>query len=148
MGTYDEKFWQKKCLEEMTEYEWELLCDRCGKCCLVKLEDVDTEQIFFTEVVCEFMDQTTCQCSDYKNRDKVKDCVKLDSVNIAELSWLPSSCAYRLVAEGIDLPSWHHLLSGSEYLVQSSGASIMGRVISETHVKDQDLENHIIRWVG
>jgi uncharacterized cysteine cluster protein YcgN (CxxCxxCC family) len=144
---YEERFWQKKCLEEMTETEWELLCDRCGKCCLVKLEDADTEQIYFTDVACQFMDQTTCQCSDYNNRSKVKDCVKLDPGNIMELSWLPSSCSYKLVANGVDLPSWHHLISGSEYFIHSSGASIKGRVISEQCVKDHDLEDHIIRWV-
>ncbi|WP_456686236.1 YcgN family cysteine cluster protein, partial [Bradyrhizobium sp. P5_C11_2] len=106
-------FWKTKTLEEMSDVEWESLCDGCGRCCLNKLEDEDTGQIYFTHVGCKLLDGATCGCKDYPNRsDKVPDCVRLTPANVRTLNWLPPSCGYKLVAEGRDLYWWHPLVSG------------------------------------
>jgi uncharacterized protein len=133
-------FWKTKTLEEMTAAEWESLCDGCGKCCLAKLEDEDTGDIFWTSVGCRLLDAGTCRCADYSNRlAQVPDCVKLTPEKVRTLSWLPSTCAYRLVAEGRDLFSWHHLRSGRRESVHEAGVSVRNRLTaSETELSDPD----------
>ncbi|MFC5384585.1 YcgN family cysteine cluster protein [Aquamicrobium segne] len=122
-------FWKTKQLEEMSATEWEQLCDGCGKCCLSKLEDDDTGEIYWTSVACRLFDAETCRCSDYENRfKKVPDCVALTPKNVRTITWLPSTCAYRLVAQGQDLYWWHRLVSGSADTVHEAGTSIQGRV--------------------
>ena len=124
-----EPFWKTKTLEKMTGPEWESLCDGCGKCCLSKLEDEDTGEIYFTSVGCRLFNAQTCRCGDYKNRlALVSDCVGLTPQNVRTLSWLPRTCAYRLVAEGRDLFSWHPLVSGDPDSVHKAGISMRGRV--------------------
>ena len=136
-------FWESQSLEEMSESEWESLCDSCGQCCLFKLEDADTGEYALTDVACRFLDHDTCQCSDYKNRQRnVPDCVKVTSSNIAELRWMPETCAYRLLAEGKPLNWWHPLVSGDPETVHTSGASVRGKAISEDMV--DDLEEHVV----
>ena len=94
-------FWKRKSLEQMTDSEWESLCDGCARCCLVKLEEEETGRIFFTDVGCRLLDSRSCRCRDYANRTaKVDDCVRLLPGNVRDITWLPPSCAYRLVAEG------------------------------------------------
>ena len=140
-------FWKTKTLTTMTRSEWESLCDGCGRCCLHKLRDEDTEALAWTEVACRLLDTTSCFCRDYANRrDHVPDCVKLTPKRLAKIDWLPPSCAYRLVAEGKDLPSWHPLVSGDPSTVHSSGASVRGRVVSERAAGD--LEDHGVDWPG
>ena len=142
------QFWQTKSLEQMNAEEWELLCDGCAKCCLVKLQDSDNDEIFYTNVSCELLDINSCRCGDYEGRHNVvDDCIKLVKENIHALSWLPSSCSYRLIAAGKPLPEWHHLITGSRHTLHSYGASLQGRVISELDVDDDDIEDHIIQWV-
>ncbi len=122
-------FWKTKTLEAMSPAEWESLCDGCGKCCLAKLEDEDTGEIHWTSIGCRLFDAGACRCSDYKNRlKKVADCVRLTPQNVRTLAWLPSSCAYRLVAEGQDLAWWHPLVSGNPATVHEAGISVRGRV--------------------
>ncbi len=107
-----EPFWKTKALSEMTTAEWESLCDGCGRCCLVKLEDEDTGRIHFTSLTCKLLNRTTCRCSDYANRTKrVPDCVQLTPENVDKLNWLPDSCAYRKLARGESLAWWHPLVS-------------------------------------
>ena len=144
----DAPFWRRKTLEEMTEAEWESLCDGCGRCCLVKLEDEDTGEIHFTDVACRLFDAAACRCADYaRRRRRVRDCVKLDPAQVRALSWLPPTCAYRLVGAGADLPSWHPLVSGSPDSVHEAGISVRGRVAAlETEVALDDYPDHIVKW--
>src|SRR5208337_949650 len=106
-------FWRVKTLDEMSREEWESLCDGCARCCLVKLEDEDTGGIHFTDIGCRLLNAKTCRCQDYERRNRrVPDCVKLTPAAVRALTWLPVTCAYRLVAKGKDLPDWHPLVSG------------------------------------
>jgi uncharacterized protein len=129
MPAMAEPFWKTKSLEEMSASEWESLCDGCGKCCLSKLEDEDTGDIYFTSVGCRLFDAGTCRCRDYPNRlAVVQDCVGLTPANVRTIAWLPGTCAYRLVAEGRDLFDWHPLVSGDPDSVHRAGISMRGRV--------------------
>ncbi len=141
----EEPFWRRKTLAEMTRSEWESLCDGCAKCCLDKLEDEDTGEIQYTEVACRLLDLGTCRCTDYSNRTRfVPDCVVLTPRTVARLTWLPSSCAYRLISEGKDLAWWHPLVSGDPESVHRAGVSVRGRAVPEALAGD--LEDHVVRW--
>jgi len=141
-------FWKRKTLEEMNDAEWESLCDGCARCCLVKLEDEDSGRIHYTDLGCELLDTKACRCRDYSNRQaKVSDCVRLTPKGARELSWLPKTCAYRLVAAGRDLPDWHPLVSGSPDSVHEAGVSVRGRVYaSETDVPAEHWQDRLARW--
>lgn len=141
-------FWKTKSLAEMSQLEWESLCDGCAKCCLHKLEDEDSGEIFYTKVVCRYLSEETCQCSDYQQRSTlVPNCVWLTPEKVADFHWMPTSCAYRLLSEGADLPAWHPLVSGDRETVHSAGISVRGRVLSDEHVHQDGYEEHIIQWV-
>ena len=140
-------FWKTKTLEEMSRAEWESLCDGCGKCCLSKLEDEDTGEIHWTSVGCRLFDAGTCRCHDYANRlSIVEDCVGLTPQNVATISWLPSTCAYRLLAHGEDLYWWHPLVSGDPETVHTAGISVRGRITAlETDLQDaEDYFDHLL----
>ena len=140
-------FWKTKTLAEMTETEWESLCDGCGKCCLIGLEDEDTGEIYLTDVACQLFDSGACRCSDYANRQKrVHDCVKLTPQNVPELGWLPKTCAYRLVAQGRDLFWWHPLVSGSPDTVHQANVSVRGKTRPEGRLKIPGLMKRITAW--
>ena len=139
-----EPFWKLKTLGEMTPKQWESLCDGCGRCCLVKFEDEDTGEIAYTDVSCKLLNTGTCRCSDYRNRAKiVDDCVKLTPANVGTLSWLPATCAYRILDEGGDLPWWHPLVSGDPATVVTAGISMRGKALSEAEIAPMDLINRI-----
>ncbi len=143
----EEPFWKTKTLEEMTQPEWELICDGCGKCCLAKLEDEDTGEIHWTSVGCRLFNQATCRCTDYAHRlEKVADCVGLTPSNVRTISWLPASCAYRRLAEGKDLLWWHPLVSGSTDTVHEAGISVRGRITAlETDLSEpEDYFDHML----
>ncbi|ENT55980.1 UPF0260 protein [Brucella suis F7/06-5] len=130
----DKPFWQTKNLNQLTRSEWESLCDGCGQCCLHKLQDEDTDEIYWTSVACTLLNPETCQCRDYPNRKKtVPDCVFLTPEIVDEVDWLPVTCAYRLVAEGSDLYWWHPLVSGSPETVHEAGISVRGKVTAFDH---------------
>ncbi len=141
-------FWKNKKLHEMSEREWESLCDGCGRCCLVKLEDEDTGRIYATDVACRLFDANVCRCKDYAHRQEmVPDCIRLTPQEVARLTWLPPTCAYRLVREGADLPAWHPLISGDPETVHTAGVSVRGRVsASEDDIAVDDLPERIVEW--
>ncbi|GGF14012.1 UPF0260 protein [Aliidongia dinghuensis] len=143
-----EPFWRAKPLAALSAEEWESLCDGCGKCCTIKLQDEDTDEILYTDVVCHLLDTHSCRCSRYKDRARlVPDCVKVTPDNIADLGFMPSTCAYRLLAEGKDLPDWHPLVSGRRDSVHRAGMSVRHRVFSEEEIEEEDLPGHIVDWV-
>ena len=137
-----------KSLEQMSAAEWESLCDGCARCCLVKLEDEDTGEILKTDIACKLLDSGACRCRSYEKRQaKVDDCIKLTPVSVREIAWLPSTCAYRLVAEGKPLAAWHPLVSGSAESVHEAGISVRGRTRgSERNVRLRDYVDHIVDW--
>jgi len=138
-------FWKRKTLTQMTKSEWESLCDGCARCCLNKLENDATGEVQYTDVACRLLDTHACRCTSYKDRKKfVPDCVILTAANVKKLTWMPSTCAYRLVAEGKDLYWWHPLVSGDPETVHAAGISVRGRVVSERDT--DDLENHVVGW--
>jgi uncharacterized protein len=108
-----DEFWKKKTPFEYTREEWEALCDHCGMCCLYKIEDTETGIIYTTYVACQFLDTRTCACTEYDSRGSVQpECIQLTPETIGTYTWLPETCAYRLVAQGRDLPGWHPLKTG------------------------------------
>ena len=141
-------FWQSVALADMSRSQWESLCDGCAKCCLHKLEDADSGEVFYTKVRCRHLDEQRCRCTDYENRSVlVPHCITLRAQDLADYHWLPSTCAYRLLAEGQPLPSWHPLVSGEADSVHEAGISIRGRAISDEFVHPDGYDEHIIHWV-
>jgi uncharacterized cysteine cluster protein YcgN (CxxCxxCC family) len=141
-------FWELKTLTEMTAEEWEALCDGCGQCCLVKLEDEDTGDIAVTTLSCHLLDVQSCRCSDYQQRQsQVPDCIKLTPADVAQIRWLPATCAYRLIAQGDPLPWWHPLVSGDPETVHIAGMSVKNFAKSEKTVPVSSFPDHIASWL-
>lgn len=144
-----DRFWETTPLEAMTPEQWESLCDGCGRCCLHKLEDEDTGEVVYTRVACKLLDLRNARCSDYPNRlQHVPGCVRISPVMIKDLYWLPRTCAYRLLAQGEGLYDWHPLVSGDPRSVVRAGISVVGRVLPEDAVDEDDLEDHVVRWIS
>ena len=143
MTNLRELFWEKYTLDQLNQDEWEALCDGCAKCCMLKL--VDRKKIFITNISCSKLELDSCRCSDYLNRENVKDCLKLTKDNLQKNSkFLPSSCSYKLLDEGKPLPNWHHLISNNKESVHKKNRSIQDYCVSETLVDQENYEDHIV----
>lgn len=147
-------FWQQYALSELTEAEWEALCDGCGACCLEKFLDVDEEpsDVAYTNVACRLLDCDTGYCSNYVNRHQfVPSCVSLTPENVGNMMWLPSNCAYKRLYLGESLPNWHLLITVNVDLtkqgMRDAGVGVAGRCVSEIGVAEEELEDRIIQWV-
>jgi uncharacterized cysteine cluster protein YcgN (CxxCxxCC family) len=140
------RFWERTKLKDMTPREWEALCDGCGKCCLNKLEDADTGEVFLTRLACRLLDGQTCRCSNYDERKRlVPECVVLTPRNLARHAyWMPATCAYRLLYEGKPLPDWHPLITGDPDSVRRAGVSAQGITVPEWEASEDDWEDYII----
>jgi len=126
----------KSKLQTLSSHDWENLCDGCGRCCLVKLEDEDTGELHYTNVTCRYLDTETCRCTDYENRATINPrCMKLSPEKLEILELMPTTCAYRLVHEG------------KEPSVDLDTLSVRGRVFSEDLVHDDTLPGHIVDWI-
>jgi uncharacterized protein len=139
-------FWERKSLKKMSQKEWEALCDGCGKCCLNKLEDVDSGHVALTRVACRLLDDSTCRCTQYDIRHQfVPDCIVLRPDNLdSHAYWMPQTCAYRLLWQGKPLPDWHPLISGTPESVHNAGVSVQGWTVSEFETAEEDWEYHVI----
>lgn len=143
-----ERFWETTPLADLSRAQWEALCDGCGLCCLVKLEDEDTGEVHYTDLACRYLDCDTGRCRDYAHRTRnVPACLTLTPDNLSQCTWLPVTCAYRRLYEGRALPRWHPLLSGRADGAQRAGVSAAGRVRPETSVPEEDWETRTVRWV-
>lgn len=135
-------FWRTKSLAQLSQLEWESLCDGCGKCCLNKLEDEDTDELLYTNVACSLLDIPSCRCTRYADRcTAMPGCLDLYA-DFPYWHWLPVTCAYRLLAQGGDLPDWHPLLCGNSNTVPS---------VRDFAILEHDaivLEDHVIEWLN
>ena len=139
-----EAFWKRKSLQEMDQDEWEALCDGCALCCLHKVQDEDTDEVFFTDVACRLLDMQTCRCSDYENREQeVAECLVLAADTPGQFRWLPASCAYRRLDEGRDLPAWHPLITGDRDSVHDAGISILSFATAENEADGWSIVLHL-----
>jgi len=157
----EDKFWETKTLAQMTEQEWEAICDGCGKCCLntfIDSEDEDDfaptdtlrpgEQLIYTNIVCQYLDNKSCSCSQYEQRQTlVPSCVKLTKDNIDDIFFMPQSCSYRRVQEGRGLASWHPLLNkGKKSKMHAAGISVRNKTVKDSDVPLEEFEDHIATW--
>jgi len=145
--TLDKRFWETKSLDDMSDAEWEALCDGCGRCCLQKLEDEDTGVVHYTNIACELLDTKACHCTKYEARFKhVPDCLSVRPLTEQKISWLPSSCAYVKLHNGQPLESWHPLISGDKGSVHAAGIGVGSRCYSEKDVPISEWQHHLIVW--
>ena len=146
-GDLRERFWERFGLNDLNDAEWEAVCDGCGRCCVLKFQDEDDSELYYTSVTCRNFDSESCRCKNYERRTElVPNCIKLTPESVDEnLDWMPKTCAYRLLREGKPLYEWHPLVSGDPRSVSEAGKSISGNHVSEEFVHEDDLRNFIVK---
>jgi len=145
MSKRNKRFWEKYNLNELSDEEWEALCDGCGYCCMVKFEDEDTGEILYTDVACRLFDNASCRCTDYPHRtQRIPSCLNIRDFNNTQYQWLPKTCAYRLLHEGKTLFDWHPLISGDSESVFRAGFSAHGKSVPEKTIPKDEMVDHII----
>ncbi|OGH00968.1 MAG: hypothetical protein A2600_03740 [Candidatus Lambdaproteobacteria bacterium RIFOXYD1_FULL_56_27] len=138
-------FWDQKPLKKMSPEEWESLCDHCGLCCLKKVIYQNPHEVRYTSVACRFLDLKTATCKDYPNRTRNQpECVQLEVDHLAIPQLMPKSCAYFRIYQGLGLPPWHPLVSGDPNGAHKAGVSLLGRMVSEREVSDEQLEDLLL----
>ena len=157
----NKNFWQTTSLEQMSNEQWESICDGCGKCCLHSFIDSDEESfestdqlregesLIYSSLVCQYIDEHTCGCTRYLERQTlVPSCVKLTKENLKDIFFMPNSCSYRRLYEGRGLASWHPLLNGgSKHKMHEVGISVKGRTTKDNTVNiEEDFEEYIATW--
>jgi uncharacterized cysteine cluster protein YcgN (CxxCxxCC family) len=143
--TLSEKFWETIPFEQLNSKQWEAICDGCAQCCAHKLQDEETDEIFYTNIVCQYLDTKKCQCSVYDDRHTyVPDCIKITPENANKLTWIPDTCGYKLLAKGEPLPEWHPLMTGDINSTEKANMSIRNKVISEADIEMDDLEDYLV----
>ena len=141
----EDRFWEYKSLAELSADEWESICDGCGLCCLIKLEDEETDEVFQTSVSCQLLNTESCQCRDYAHRfEKVSECVQVSLEKTEQFEWMPVSCAYRLLYENKPLFDWHPLITQSADSVHEAGISVRSFAISEEYIHPDQMQDHIL----
>ncbi len=119
----DKNFWKTKKLSDFTEEEWEAVCMRCGKCCLIKR--AEGSKIYFTNIICSSYDLKNGCCSCYATRLGAF-CAKVDmDLLTKEPELLPETCAYRLLLAGKDLPEYHPLICGNFASIHKAGKTVL-----------------------
>ena len=143
------EYWRKKPLDGLSRHEWEALCDGCGKCCLLKLEDEDTGALAYTRISCRLLDTETCRCGNYALRKQlVKDCVIVRPETLDSIAhWMPGTCAYKLLWQGEDLPDWHPLVTGDPDSTHKLGMSLAGQLVPEYEVEEDDYQDYTVGGV-
>ncbi len=138
--------WQETPLAALPEEEWERLCDRCGLCCLNKLEDEESGEIFLTRIACPLYDATGRRCRDYEQRtSRIDGCLSLRAGPIERVEWLPESCAYRLIAEGRQLADWHPLNSGNQLSVVEAGVAVSpDELVDEGTIEEEEWPEYLL----
>ena len=135
-------FWKGKHLSEFDENEWEQICCKCGLCCLVKVQDEDSDDVYYTRVICHLFDTKTRLCNEYKNRCiLVPECLKVTPKNIDKLDWMPKKCAYRILNETGDLPEWHPLKKKQTKLPELPQNLVADNMIDEDNLEDYIIED-------
>jgi len=138
-------FWKEETLAEMSDDEWESLCDGCGCCCVWKFEDANSGEILYTDIRCRLFNGTSCRCTDYHHRSTlVPNCMEIRKLEDNQFSWLPKTCAYRLLHEGKPLFDWHPLISGNQDSVHKAGISLRKKTVRGENFSEEDIVRHIV----
>ena len=117
-----ENFYKTKKMSQFSDEEWESICMRCGKCCMLKYSSGNV--IHFSNRMCEHFDLKNGRCSCYSTRLS-DSCVKVDLELLENnIELLPDTCAYRLLYEGKDLPCYHPLITGDKNSPLKAGATV------------------------
>ncbi len=137
-------FYKNKPLSEMTEEEWEALCDGCGRCCFRPFITGRGKKrtLHFTRIACNLLDLKTRRCTAYDERfAKQPECTRLTIRNVGKCDWLPETCAYRRLYYKRPLPEWHPLVTGTAISIAGAGICIKNAV-HESDVPEADWEEY------